>query len=120
MAAEETNVTKVRFNYLRSNYFRVIHCDLARCDLTPGNNFAVTIFSESSDHPRAIVHEVSVSTDGGFSLGPEINREGDPDDELVIAREVEAKIILTPESARRMSKTFQLMLQQLEGEETES
>ena len=113
MAAEETNVTKVRFNFRKSNYFRVIHCDLARSDLSPGGNIAVTVFSDSIGHPSSVVR--GLSEDG--SLGTEISREGDPDDEIVIDREVEAKIILTPEKAQRIIDSLQQMLQNLEYSE---
>lgn len=112
MATEETKVDKVRFNFRRSNYFRVIHCDLAWGGLTPGNNLAVTIFSDSPDHPSSIVH--ALSADGDAALGAEIGREGDPQDEIVIAREAEAKIILTPNAARRMVNALQQMLREFE------
>src|SRR5438874_1780807 len=84
----------VRFDYIKSNLFRVIHADGVVGGLTPRLDIHMDFWSERFPIPQRVVHTL---TDDG-TLGEELKterltREG-------IVREVEAGVVLDLEVAK--------------------
>ena len=111
MADEETHISKVIFDFQRSNHFRVIHCDLVWGNLTPNEEIALTVFSDTIGHPTSVVHGV-VEKDGVTMLGDELGREGDLENEFIVAREIEAKIVLKQRNAKHLAALLLRLIEQ--------
>jgi hypothetical protein len=79
------------FNYLKSNFFRVIHVDGAIGGFTPGGFVHMTVYSERVAIPKSTTYEVTK----GEGLGDEIDR----DSLEGIVREMEADLIFNIEAA---------------------
>lgn len=89
--------TRVRFHYLKSNNFRVIHVDGAVGSSTPsGMGIHMTLFSERSAIPQQLEFELSEEGKIGKEI-PEskITREG-------IVRELEVDAIMSLDRARAL------------------
>ena len=93
----------VKFDYIKSNQFRVIHGDGVIGSITPKGNLFVGVFSERAAIPQHVVfnaHTVETSAEGSkpFRLGEEVpelrvGRDG-------IVRETEVGIVLDLEVAQ--------------------
>ena len=77
---------KVRFEYIKSSLFRVIHSDGAFGGMTPRGDLLITFYSERFPIPTATMHEIGPSGELGQELRSEREtRKG-------ILREVEVAI----------------------------
>jgi hypothetical protein len=97
----ESAPSKVRFHYVKGNFFKVIHVDGVIGGPTPERAVFVALYNQRSPIPQVI--EQAISPDG--SLGPELARESKDG----IFREVEVGIVLTPKAAEEIG---QFLLQQ--------
>jgi hypothetical protein len=97
----ESAPSKVKFHYVKGNFFKVIHVDGVIGGPTPERAVFVALYNQRSPIPQVI--EQAISPDG--SLGPELSREGKDG----IFREVEVGIVLTPKAAEEIG---QFLLQQ--------
>jgi hypothetical protein len=77
----------VKFHYVKSNYFRVIHGDGAFGGLTPRGELFLSIYSE-----RAPLPDVTVQAIENDQLGPEIIEQRKVSDGIV--REMEVGIVM--------------------------
>ena len=63
--------TELEFDFIKSNFFRVIRADGFFGGLTPnGSNIHVGVYSERHAYPQKIFHKI-VPAAGGHTLGPE-------------------------------------------------
>ena len=109
---------KLSFSFLKGNYFRVIHVDGAWGGIDPRGQLQMSIFSEREAIPKEIVYEL---TEASQQLR-EVDRKVDHE----IVREVEAQLVMTMETAKRIaawllekiieSDAKTRKMQQLEGE----
>lgn len=91
-----TDDAKIRFNWTRSNHFRVIHADGAYGGLTPYGNVFFTLYSDHPVFPETTVH--SVSEEG--VLGPEISGEKKLKDG--VERELEVSVVMALPAAKAL------------------
>jgi hypothetical protein len=79
---------RVLFNYIKSNFFRVVHADGAHGGITPRGLIEINFYSERRPIPKSVVHS---HTSSGV-LGPEITDERVEREGLV--REVDVGVIM--------------------------
>lgn len=90
---------KYKSDYIKSNYFRVIHADGVFGGLTPRGYIQIDFWSERQPIPQQCSYELVVDGDG-MSLGPEDLAARVARDAVV--REVEAGVVLDIELAKSM------------------
>jgi len=76
---------EVKFDYIKSNFFRVVHADGAIGGPTPNGNIQMNLWSQRAPIPTHVVYQMS-----GGVIGNEVERE----QRDAIVREVEAGIVL--------------------------
>lgn len=77
---------EITFDFIKSNFFRVIHVDGAIASAHPNGNIHLSLWNERSSIPRQVVYKIN--PDG--VLGEEIDRV----DRNSLIREVEVDLIL--------------------------
>lgn len=87
--------SSIKFHYVKSNAFRVIHTTGAIGGLTPTREIFVALFNERAALPNII--ELAVTPDG--QLGSEIGRVGK--DGLV--REMDVGIVMSAAAAKNLA-----------------
>lgn len=92
---ENLPLSNIKFHYIKSNFFRVIHVDGAIGGITPARQIFVSLFSERAALPKMI--EQTIKLDG--TLGEEVAREGKEG----IVREVEVGIELSLNAAQGLA-----------------
>ena len=89
MAAKKKtrNIKQIEFDFIKSNFFRVIRADGAFGGIAPGGAIHMAIYSERQAIPTKTVHSLD-----GQQLGAEIveKREG----RTAIVREVEVDVVM--------------------------
>ncbi len=86
----------VRFYYLKSSQFRVVHVDGAHGGLTPRGQIQMALFNERQPIPQQTLEKLT--PEGG--LGDEIKDKRIQKEGLI--REVEVEAIMTLESAKSL------------------
>jgi len=89
-AAKIQKKPTITFEYIKSQFFRVVHADGAIGSITPNGNLHIAFYSERQAIPQLMVHS---RTDAG-TLGPPIHeqtvrRKG-------IIREMDVDVVLGP------------------------
>lgn len=79
---------RVRFDFVRSPFFRVVHSNGAWGGITPREELSVTFFSERHSPPLQVTHTLTPQG----RLGPETGREKGTGD---IQRECEVEVIMS-------------------------
>ena len=98
VAEKASGPSKVNFDYIKGNFFRVIHVDGAIGGITPQRLVHAALYSERSSIPQRLVH--IINPDG--SLGDRIDEETLTRGAVV--RELEADLIMTAETAGSLAK----------------
>ena len=99
---------KIRFHYLKSQFFRVIHADGAYGGMTPHGEIFVSVFSERPPIPTMMVNRL----DDGGRLGDEIREERQSRDGIV--REAEVGLTLSVEVAKSLIEWLQQKVEEAE------
>jgi len=89
---------RVRFHFIKSNFYRVIHVDGAYGGLTPRGGIFFALYSERVPIPQITVHKITNDT----TLGEEIQEERQAKDGIV--REVETGIAMDLAAAEGFHK----------------
>jgi hypothetical protein len=87
--------SKIKFHFIKANYFRAVHADGAFGGITPQGHVQMAVYSER----RPIPLEITNTFDGN-QVGPEILEERVSKEGIV--RELEVDLIMTVEVARSM------------------
>jgi hypothetical protein len=95
---DTTIPSSVKFHFIKSNFFRVVHADGAIGGLTPSRQIFISVYNERAAIPKII--EMNISPDG--HLGEEISREGKEG----LVREMEMGIILNGHAAELLAETL--------------
>jgi len=84
---KQSHIKEIEFDFIKSNFFRVIRADGAFGGIAPGGAIHMAIYSERQAIPTKTVHSLE-----GQQLGPEIpeKREG----RSAVVREVEIDVVL--------------------------
>ncbi len=100
MSAEKTPTTKanqlperIKFDYIKSNFFRVVYADGAVGGLTPKLGIRMAFYNERNAIPRQTTH--TINAEG--ALSPEIREERIARDAIV--REVEVDVVMDLKAA---------------------
>ena len=105
----KTNRRKeIAFDYIKSNFFRVIHVDGAFGGLAPSGNIHMALYSERQAIPTRTVFPFE-----GDKLGPENLKKREVRESLV--REVEVDVVLSIDQARALHKWLTGKIESLEG-----
>lgn len=99
----------LKFNYIKSNLFRVIHADGVWGGATPQGRIHVSLFNERTPIPQQTVHEITPEG----KLGPEIVGERITKDGIV--REVEVEAIMDLDVAKSLAKWLNEKIQIMES-----
>ena len=86
-AVEDKEPQKIKFHYVKSNFFRVIHADGFFGGLTPQGKINIGVFNERRPFPDLVIQEVDLATG---KLGSETLRTGRDG----VLRELEANIVM--------------------------
>ncbi|MCW8138044.1 MAG: hypothetical protein KIT58_03975 [Planctomycetota bacterium] len=109
---------RVKFDYIKSNYFRVVHADGFWGGLNGMLDLRMSVWNERAPIPQQVTHVV---TEAG-QLGPEVRPERISRGAVV--REVEVDIVMSYEVAKGMHQWLGKKLEQyeklVEGVETVS
>lgn len=85
---------QVEFHYIKSNHFRVVHCDGVWGGGTPRGYISMSVFSERRPIPQKLIHEVTPQGNLGAQIG-EVTKDG-------IVRDVEVELLLDLPMARNI------------------
>jgi hypothetical protein len=96
--ADEKLPTKIRYHYLKSNAFRVVHADGVFGGPTAQNMMHLAFFSERAPIPQTVDHALDVIDGTTAKVGAEVSRTAR--DGMV--REVEVGILMTPPTAKAL------------------
>ena len=106
--AKKTLPDTIRFHYLKSNFFRVIHVDGAHGGITPRGQIQMALFSDRHPIPQQTVQRVTEEGTLGDEIRQErVEREG-------IVREVEVEAIMTLDTGRTLVKWLEDKVHTLE------
>jgi hypothetical protein len=97
----------VAFDYIKSNYFRVIHCEGVVGGITPGGFIHMAPWNARQPYPQQVVHELTAED----KMGKEVTRTTRETD---IIREIETDIVFTPEMARVIIRWLEKRLSDIE------
>lgn len=103
------NRGRLRFHYIKSNYFRVIHSDGVFGGVTPSLGLQVAFFSQRVPIPQVMVHEHDLAT---HALGEELPAERVTKDGLV--REVEVNVLMDLGEAKKLLGWLTTKVKELE------
>ena len=95
----EVQLQRIRFNFVRSNHYRVIHCSSVVLGFTPQQTMYLDIIAEKIEADHSIVRVLN--PDG--SVGDEIEGSGD-ESEALVTREIEASVFLSQDAARSLTR----------------
>ena len=87
---EDGSVETAKFEYVKGNFFRVVHADGIFGGVTPNRNIHMAIFSQRGAIPNFTEQEI---VDG--RLGNEIRREG----KNWVIRELEVDVVMSLDTA---------------------
>lgn len=93
-----TDKTKIKFHYIKSNSFRVVHVDGVFGGLSPTGEISASLFSQRPPIPQLTVQTLKSENE----LGDEIVAERVSKDGIV--REMEVSLVLSPQVAEAFAK----------------
>lgn len=98
---------KVAFDYVKSNYFRVVHCDGVVGGITPTGYLHMAAWNTRQPFPRQVVHELTPEG----TMGREVDRTAR---EAEIIREIEVDLVFAPDMARVIIRWLEARLAELD------
>jgi hypothetical protein len=101
---------RIKFDFIKGNYFRVIHVDGVYGGFSPQGLFQMAVWNERWPIPRQTIHEISPNG----QLGKEI-----PDERTTrnaVVREVEAQLVMDISQAKNMLEWLKEKIEAYEGE----
>lgn len=104
---DEQQSRTLKFDYIKSNYFRVVHADGVWGDVTPNSSIHIAFWNERFPIPKRVTYEIGA--DGTISDSKTSTRRG-------IVREVEVGVILDVETAKILVSWLQDRVEEIESE----
>jgi hypothetical protein len=105
------DASPIRFHYIKSNAYRVVHADGVIGGPTPSGLFQMSFFSERLPIPTSVDHAAVDLGGGRMRLGEEIATEG----KKGVVREVEVGVAMTMEMAKLLRDWLTDGIQRLEA-----
>ena len=103
--------SKVKFHYIKSNHFRIIHADGLLGSITPKDDLIVTFYNERSPLPDSVTFEITANGE----LGDEIEAERVSASSDGVVREMEVGIVFDVNFARSFAVWLTEMVQNFEN-----
>jgi hypothetical protein len=94
---------RIVLEYIKSQYFRVIHADGAIGGPTPSGHIHLALFSERSAIPRRLVAPVEAGKMGDFIQEETVVRDG-------MIREMDVDVMMSLSAAEEISKLLARMV----------
>ena len=107
--------SKIKFNYIKSNHFRVVHADGVIGNGTPRNDLFMSFYSERTPLPDVLTYEI----DKRGKVGKELLEERDIKSDGII-REMEVGVVVDLDMAKALVVWLASVIQQIEGNKTNS
>ena len=104
---------KIKFDYIKSNYFRVLQVDGLNVDITPEGKIQIILWNERNSIPKRLVY--TLSSDG--ELNEFVEEESDDRDSIV--REIEVSFAVDIDTARGFAQLLKNVAQKIEELEQE-
>ena len=112
---DERAVRKIKFNYVKSNLFRVIHTDGATAASSPNENITINLYSQRFSIPEEVIFDLD--EDGAIvSEGLITNREEENIDTTII-REIDVLAVMSLETATELLSQLQSIIAEHEDED---
>jgi hypothetical protein len=102
----ETRTAKVRFYYIKGNYFRVLHVDGALGSITPRGLIHFAVYSERPAILQSAEHDISPEG----QLGDPVTQEG----KQGIVRELDADLVMTKQTATELRDWLNTRISELD------
>ena len=112
---EQKMPSKIKFNYIKSNHFRVVHADGVIGNGTPRNDLFMSFYSERIPLPDVLTYEI----DKRGKVGKELLEERDIKSDGII-REMEVGVVVDLDMAKALVVWLASVIQQIEGNKTNS
>jgi hypothetical protein len=106
------DITSVRYHYIKSNAYRVIHVDGVYGGPTPGRLIYVSFFSERFPIPTVVEHAVKDLGENRFELGEEIQSKREGKEGVV--REIEVGAVMTLDMAKKLHAWLGQTIEEIE------
>ena len=97
---------QLQFDYIKSNYFRVVHVDGAIGGVTPSGMIHVALYNERLAIPKSVVHQKG----GALGLGPMISSEC----RNGFVRELEVDLFITVAMAKSLIEWLEERVQEVQ------
>lgn len=107
--------SRIKFNYVKSNLFRVIHADGAVVALSPSQDITINLFSQRFSIPD----EVIIDLDEDGSAISETTRSDLDEEHIdnVVIREIDTLAVMSLDAARTLVFQLQEILEEYEDED---
>jgi hypothetical protein len=106
--------SRVKFNYVKSNLFRVIHADGAVVAVNPNQNISINLFSQRFSIPDESIVELD---EDGRAIGETTSIEIEENIDYVVIREIDVLAVMSLDGARQLIAQLQDILEDYEDEE---
>jgi hypothetical protein len=103
---------RVTFNYIKSNFFRVIHVDGIEGGVTPSSDIYINLYSERFSIPKKRVYEL----DSEGSLDEVVEER---DDLNSVIREIDVSAVMSLDTAKALVEWLKDMIEIAEEDEQE-
>lgn len=90
-------INRLEAQFVKSNFFRVVHADGAWGGLTPNGQIRMVIYSEAQQFPRNIIYDVPLGTPKEVDRNPKLSPGS-----VALLRELEVDVVLTLSVARNL------------------
>jgi hypothetical protein len=112
---EDRSVRKVKFNYVKSNLFRVIHTDGTTADYTPNGNITINLYSQRFSIPEEVIFDLD---DDGAIVGEGVVVDRAEDNiDTTIVREIDMLAVMSLETAEELLRQLQGIVAEYKDDE---
>src|SRR5215204_882367 len=111
--SQPNEAPEIIFEYIKSNLFRVIHCDGAIGGVTPSGNLHIAFFSERPAMPRTLVH----TRNEMGTLGPPIPER--TEGRRSVIREMDVDVVVAPRAVDALIQWLEQQKIALQAYETQ-
>jgi hypothetical protein len=112
---DDRAVRKIKFNYVKSNLFRVIHTDGATVASSPNGNITINLYSQRFSIPEEVIFDLD---DDGTIVGEGfVPDQEDQSIETTIIREIDTLTVMSLETAEELLGQLQSIIAEYEDED---
>jgi hypothetical protein len=105
---DDRAVRKIKFNYVKSNLFRVIHTDGTTAASSPSGDITINLYSQRFSIPEEVIFDLD--EDGGLvGEGIVVDREKDNIDTTIV-REIDMLAVMSLETAEELLSQLQSII----------